>query len=124
MKKKTIYSALKIILFLSIGVFFIWFFLKDLTPGQKNEIIDSFKTANYWWLLLSLTFGLMSHIIRTRRWQMLMEPIGYKTSFWNTFLAVMIGYLPILHYHVLVRLRDVVFLPNTIMSHLTNLSVR
>jgi hypothetical protein len=92
LKKKTIYSALKVILFLSIGVFFIWFFLKDLTPGQKDEILDSFKTANYWWLLLSLTFGLLSHIIRTLRWQMLMEPIGYKTSFWNTFLAVMIGY--------------------------------
>lgn len=73
-------------------MFFIWFFLKDLTPGQKDEILVSFKTANYWWLLLSLSFGLLSHVLRTLRWQMLLEPIGYKTSFWNTFFAVMIGY--------------------------------
>jgi uncharacterized protein (TIRG00374 family) len=92
LKKKTIFSALKIILFLSIGVFFIWFFLKDLTPSQKDEIIESFKTANYWWLVLSLVFGLLSHVLRTLRWQMLIEPIGYKTKFWNTFFAVMIGY--------------------------------
>lgn len=73
-------------------MFFIWFFLKDLTPSQKDEIIDSFKTANYWWLVLSLVFGLLSHVLRTLRWQMLIEPIGYKTKFWNTFFAVMIGY--------------------------------
>jgi len=79
-------------MFLLIGLFFVWIFLKDLSSDAKKEIVNSFINANYWWLLLSLFFGLLSHVLRTLRWQMLMEPIGCKTTFKNTFLALMIGY--------------------------------
>jgi glycosyltransferase 2 family protein len=36
---------------------------------------------------------LLSHYIRAVRWRMLMEPLGYKPSIFNTWSAVMIGYL-------------------------------
>ncbi len=50
------------------------------------------KGVNYWWLVLSLFIGLISHISRTIRWQMLIEPIEKKTNIINTFFAVMVGY--------------------------------
>jgi uncharacterized membrane protein YbhN (UPF0104 family) len=34
----------------------------------------------------------VSHFIRALRWQILMEPLGYKPSTLNTFLAVFVGY--------------------------------
>ncbi|MDK2842565.1 MAG: glycosyltransferase 2 family protein [Anaerophaga sp.] len=37
--------------------------------------------------------GLLSHISRTIRWQMLIEPVEKRPGLLNTFLAVMIGYL-------------------------------
>jgi uncharacterized membrane protein YbhN (UPF0104 family) len=85
-------SAVKIAFFLSIGVFFIWLFLRKLTYEQKIEIWDSFIHANFYWLLLASFIGLLSHYLRALRWRSMLRPIGYNPSALNTFLAVMIGY--------------------------------
>lgn len=92
MKKKFL-SALKILFFLSIGIFFIWIFMRKLTPDQKLEIWDSFIHADFIWLALALVIGILSHLARTLRWQILLEPLGYKPRVSITFSAVMIGYL-------------------------------
>jgi len=91
--KRRIFSALKILFFLSIGVFFIWIFVRKLTPDQKQEIWASFISANYFWIIVSIILGILSHLIRSLRWNMLLEPMGYKPKLKNTFSAVMIGYL-------------------------------
>ncbi len=36
--------------------------------------------------------GILSHVSRTIRWNILLEPLGYKPKIKNTFLALMIGY--------------------------------
>lgn len=89
---KLLLNASKIIFFLGLGVFFIWLFMHNLTPEEKKDIFASFKGANYWWLLVSVFIGILSHISRTIRWMLLLAPMGYKPRFKNTFLAVMIGY--------------------------------
>jgi uncharacterized protein (TIRG00374 family) len=43
--------------------------------------------------VVSLLLGLISHLSRTVRWNLLIEPLGHKPSTLNTFLAVMVGYL-------------------------------
>jgi len=48
---------------------------------------------NYFWIGASLLVGLLSHISRTLRWGLMIEPIGHKPRFINTFMAVMVGYL-------------------------------
>ena len=79
-------------MFLGIGVFFIWLSVIKLGPEDKKQILKSFSEANYWWLLLCLVIGLVSHVIRTLRWEMLLHTVGYKPKFKNTFLSLMIGY--------------------------------
>lgn len=86
-------NALRLIFFLGLGFFFIWLFVRNLTSDQIDEVLFSFKRANYWWLLLSMLIGIASHTFRAARWKMLMEPLGYKPRFINVFLAVFIGYL-------------------------------
>lgn len=44
-------------------------------------------------ILLSILFGLLSHLSRAYRWKFLLEPMGYKPRFPNSFMAVMVGYL-------------------------------
>jgi len=85
-------SAFKILFFLSIGIFFIWIFLRKLTADQKHEIWDSFIHANFSWLALALIIGFFSHLVRAMRWRMLLDPMGYHPKLSNTFYAVMIGY--------------------------------
>jgi hypothetical protein len=44
-------------------------------------------------IIPALILLLISHYSRALRWKILMEPLGYKPSNFNTFAAVMIGYL-------------------------------
>jgi len=90
--KSRILPALKLIVFLGIGVLFIWLFTKDLSEEQLNEIYHSFASARYGWIVLSIFIALISHVMRTLRWQMLIKPLGYHTGFWNVFMSLMIGY--------------------------------
>lgn len=91
--KHKIFTALRVTLFLGIGFFFIWIFLRNLTPVQKTDIIYSLEIANYWWIILAIILGIISHFSRTLRWKLLLEPIGYKPKTYNVFFAVFIGYL-------------------------------
>ena len=90
--KKKLLNAVKILFFLGLGFFFIWLFLRNLTINEKKDIIISFQEANYWWILVSVGMGLISHTSRTLRWKMMLKPLGYNPRFINVFFAVLIGY--------------------------------
>lgn len=66
--------------------------MHNLTSDEKNEIYNSFINANYFWILVSFVFAFLSHISRTLRWMILLEPMGYIPRKKNAFLALMIGY--------------------------------
>lgn len=92
MKEKLI-NILKIIIPLGIGVFVIWYQFKQLSNEQLNQIQESFAKADYFWVFVSVTCGILSHVSRAYRWKYTLEPLGYKTSFINNFFGVMIGYV-------------------------------
>jgi uncharacterized protein (TIRG00374 family) len=91
--KKKIKKTSLIILPIALGVFLIWYSISKLSPSDIQSIKISFQTANYWWVALSLTFGILSHLSRAYRWQFLLEPMGYKPRFANSVMAVLIAYL-------------------------------
>jgi glycosyltransferase 2 family protein len=91
--KKHILVVLRFAFFLGIGIFFIWLFLKNLTPDQKNEIVKSLKIANYTYIIIAMLLGLLSHYVRALRWRILIEPLGYKPRKLNVYMAVLIAYL-------------------------------
>ena len=91
--KKNLRNILRFTFFLGLGVFFIWLFVRNLSPDQKKEIFESFRQVNYSWIILAFVLGIFSHIFRTLRWKILMEPMGYHPKTSNVFMAVMIGYL-------------------------------
>ncbi len=85
-------NAIRFTLFLGIGIFFIWIFLHKLTPDQKQEILNSMRNANYWWIALAIPLGILSHYVRALRWKMLIETMDYKPRNINMFFAMIIGY--------------------------------
>ena len=87
--KKILITSLPILF----GVFLIWNFLSKLSPEDKVSVINSFKTANYYWVFLSLTFGILSHLSRAYRWKFMLNPLGYNPKFPNLVMTVLISYL-------------------------------
>lgn len=93
MKKAAVFNFLKVLFFLGIGLFSIWWFLRLLTPDEKKEIVLAFGRAKYGWLIVSMFVGLISHYLRTLRWNMLIHPLGYKPAVVDTFAAIASGYI-------------------------------
>lgn len=90
--KKKLFKALKILLFIGIGVALIFLFIGKLSEEDKTKILEAIKSANYSWILLSMLLGTLSHLSRAMRWKQLLEAIGYKTRVLTTFFAIMIMY--------------------------------
>jgi uncharacterized protein (TIRG00374 family) len=90
--KKKVLLILKFIFFIGLGIFFIWWFQRKLSPTEKFEISNSFRSANYLWVFLAIIPGILSHLSRSMRWQMLLKPMGYHPKLKTTFAAVMVGY--------------------------------
>lgn len=93
MVRKFLFNFLKFALFLSIGVTLLWVITKDLTDQDKADMANSFRNANYWWVALSVFIGVISHILRALRWQMMLKPLGHEPRLLTTFFSVMVAYL-------------------------------
>ena len=90
--KKKIFSVLKYVVFLGIGIFLTWWQLGKMSPIQKIQFKDSLLNAHYIYLIPIFIITILGHISRAVRWKILMEPMGYHPSTSNTFYATMCGY--------------------------------
>src|SRR5688500_8479512 len=91
--QKRFITLLQYLFFLGLGIFFVWLTVKDVTPEDWQHIRNSLANARHWLIVPALALLLLSHYLRSLRWKILMEPLGYNPSTFNTFAAVMIGYL-------------------------------
>ena len=89
--KKTAIKVLKFLAFFALGAIIFWLIYKDQDINRIKSVLKN--DVVYFWIIISLILGLLSHISRTLRWGLMIEPIGHKPRFINTFLAVMVGYL-------------------------------
>jgi uncharacterized protein (TIRG00374 family) len=90
---KTLANILKITVSLGFGLFLVWLVMRKLTEKEISEITASFQNAQYGWIFISVLSGLFPLMSRAYRWQMMLEPLGYKPKFMNSFFAITIGYL-------------------------------
>ena len=58
-----------------------------------SDFIEGLRTADYYWILLSMLFGALSFWIRGVRWRLLIGGAGYQVSRGSAFDAVNIAYL-------------------------------
>lgn len=67
----------------------LYFTYKDEDFGT---LWQNMKMAHLWPILATFATTVVAHLVRALRWNMLLQPVGYKPSAWNSFLAVMSGY--------------------------------
>jgi len=86
-------NILKVGLPLAFGIYVVYYQYNQLEPEQVETIKQSFRDADYFWVLLSLFFGTLSHVSRAYRWRYTLSPLGIQVGFLNSYFAVMIGYV-------------------------------
>ncbi len=74
--------------------------------GQDLSRIGHYiRTANYFWLGLTMALSVLGYFSRAYRWQMQLTASRHKTAFWDVYHAMMVGYLANL---VLPRMGEVI----------------
>lgn len=91
MNKRAI-KILKAIIPIFLGIVIIVILYKSTTVKDREDILKYIQEADYFWVFVSLFLALLSHLSRAYRWKYLLEPLGYKPKFMNSFMAVMIAY--------------------------------
>lgn len=75
---------------LAFAGFFLWVALKGL---DFKVIQKSLSKANYWWVAFAACFGIAAYWFRAIRWNLMLEPMGYKISNANSLWSISFGYL-------------------------------
>ncbi len=75
---------------LLLGVVLVWYSLSQISI---SKLVQYFKDADYFWIILGVSFGVLSHLSRAYRWLYMAEPLGYKPKLANSFMAVYSAYL-------------------------------
>lgn len=90
-------KVLKFILFVGVGVFFVWISIRKLSAEDVAHLKESARqvTKGTAWLFLFLAFlaGAISNYIRALRQRQLLQPLGYETRRSMVFYSVMVCYL-------------------------------
>ncbi len=89
MNKKFV-TIIKYLLLLSVGGLLLWLAFRGV---NLDDTIDEIKDANFFWVGLSAIASLVAFFSRAIRWNLLIEPLGYRPKIMNTSTALMIGYL-------------------------------
>lgn len=101
-------SLIKFLAFLAVGSAILYFVYSNQSAGYEAEcackggcafnnlldkIMNDFKEANVFWLVMICLAFMISNLSRAMRWNQLIEPLGYKPKIFNTFFATMVGYM-------------------------------
>lgn len=83
-------TAIQTVVFLGLGGLLFY-----LAVGSQDlpEVWEEIKGADTQWIVLSMVCGILSHLARALRWNLLLEPMGYKATTAGSFHAVILGYL-------------------------------
>ncbi|MEI9945178.1 MAG: lysylphosphatidylglycerol synthase transmembrane domain-containing protein [Chitinophagaceae bacterium] len=90
---KKLKVAVQYLFFLGLGIFLVWWSLKDIDKEKWAQIRAALDNARYYLFIPVFIILSLSHYVRSLRWRLLIEPMGYKPDRGNMFFAVMIGYL-------------------------------
>ncbi len=82
-------NILKYCLSLAIAGGLMWYVFKDM---DLAAMWSKFQNANHSWLILVTVFTIIAAWSRAARWNMLLEPLGYRPSAFDATVAVFTGY--------------------------------
>lgn len=87
---KLIKTTLKVLLPFVLGVFVFYWVYRDFDFSQAKQIL--LYDINWSWMVLSLCFGVLSHVFRGWRWKQTLEPLGVRPRSSDSVDAIFISY--------------------------------
>lgn len=93
MKKKQLLTLLNLLISLTLGILLILYIYSTLSESDKEAILTYFRQADYGWIAIAMVLALLSHSSRAWRWKYPLASMQLYPSTYNSFFAVMIGYL-------------------------------
>jgi len=87
---KKITSILKYALLLALSGALMVYALRGQDLSRIGHYI---RTANYFWLSITMTLSVLGYFSRAYRWQMQLTATGRRAPFWDVYHAMMVGYL-------------------------------
>ncbi|MDR1581693.1 MAG: flippase-like domain-containing protein [Prevotellaceae bacterium] len=73
-----------------LGALAVWYCFKNI---EFDKFVTQLKSADYFYIGLSMAFSFIAFIIRALRWNIMINTLGYKPTVCNTYNAVVIGYI-------------------------------
>lgn len=108
MNRSRIFSYLRFVLFLSLGIFLFYYVFKSQQEIYREQCLqnpDKAGNCSLWAKLIEVIKKLdrvlialvmlgfvISNGMRARRWVIMLKPLGIHAGFWETFWAVHLGY--------------------------------
>lgn len=78
------------IAFLGLAGGMMWYLYKDIS--WENDVKPSLQHANWMWICISFVLGYSATVLRGLRWNLMLEPMGYKANVWTSIHSVAFGY--------------------------------
>ena len=90
-------SIIQMVLFVGLGILFIWLSVRSLTKDDVRLIFDAIKMVNnplgWSMLIVSASFAILADVARAVRSKILLEPLGYNVKLSMAFYSVMVCYM-------------------------------
>ncbi|MFM8771343.1 MAG: lysylphosphatidylglycerol synthase transmembrane domain-containing protein [Candidatus Kapaibacterium sp.] len=68
------------------------YLINGTSPADLDLMMSSIGKLNYGWVVVALVTGVLAHVARALRWEVLLRPSGATVPLSSSFNAVMIGY--------------------------------
>lgn len=81
---------LKFLFFLCVSLFLFWLVYRDQNWHDLRRALE--EGVDYSWAVVVCVVGILSHVVRALRWQLLTLSMGCPIRLMNSFFGVMIGY--------------------------------
>lgn len=87
---KLIKKALKLIFPLFLGGFILYWVYRDFDFAAAGSVLR--HGTDWWWMSLSLVFGILSHVLRGWRWKQVLQPLGVSPRRSDCVNAIFVSY--------------------------------
>ena len=87
--KGILVNTLKYTLFFGLAAWLTFSALEDI---KFSDILKTWEEANKWPIFMSGIAVMLSHLFRALRWKLMLKPMGFKFSTWNSYLSILVGY--------------------------------
>lgn len=88
--KRLINDIIKVVFPLMLGAIILWWTYRDFDFSQVSDVL--WHKMNWWWMGLSIPFGILAQMFRGWRWKQTLEPMGEFPTTTHCVNSIFVSY--------------------------------